>query len=299
MPGQPLSGAPDTRACWLSPDPGAPSAQRCVLGRDPAGVAAVNPANPQTSTPRRSAAPWGAPVRNAYAYLANQPLQATDPLGLDGGGGGQTIGGGNPLTPSAQCEAEGLPEDCWWNPQLDYLCGSGSPWEQLDPSCRQFATPAPSEGGGGIAPETVPITGKIQLAGPGCTEKILTDVNNQFGTSFSSGNVTNEFPQGGGADLQIEQSPFAGSVAQFNSIQPGRYPNHWWSYLIGWGPNLHVTGETPSDPRAVFSDQNVGGSLSVELAAHIDSAWAYNPVGLILHMMADAWHVFGQRNPCP
>ncbi len=36
---------------------------------DPAGLAAVNPANPQT---------W-----NAYAYVANQPLTATDPLGLN------------------------------------------------------------------------------------------------------------------------------------------------------------------------------------------------------------------------
>lgn len=41
-------------ARWLSPDP--------------AGLAAVNPANPQT---------W-----NAYAYVANQPLEYTDPLGL-------------------------------------------------------------------------------------------------------------------------------------------------------------------------------------------------------------------------
>ncbi|MGH9525803.1 MAG: RHS repeat-associated core domain-containing protein [Terriglobales bacterium] len=124
------------------------------LSPDPAGLAAVNPANPQT---------W-----NAYAYVANQPLEYTDPLGLDGSGGGQTIGGGNPLTPAAQCETEGLPEDCWWLPLLDDLCGSGSPWEQLDPSCRKFATPAPSEGGGAIAPETVPITGKLQIQGPAC-----------------------------------------------------------------------------------------------------------------------------------
>ncbi|MGH9534773.1 MAG: hypothetical protein ACRD2E_07945 [Terriglobales bacterium] len=151
---------PLARPRWLSPDTGAPGAQLLALGWEPAGLAAVNPANPQTSTPGRSTAPWGAPVRNAYAYVANQPLQATDTVGLDGSGGGQTIGGGNPLTPSAQCEAEGLPEDCWWNPQLDYLCGSGSPREQLDPSCRQFATPAPSKGSarwGGLFTEPDPV----------------------------------------------------------------------------------------------------------------------------------------------
>ncbi|MGH9526509.1 MAG: hypothetical protein ACRD2F_07550, partial [Terriglobales bacterium] len=43
-------------------------AQGRWLSPDPAGLAAVNPADPQT---------W-----NAYAYVANQPLEATDPLEL-------------------------------------------------------------------------------------------------------------------------------------------------------------------------------------------------------------------------
>ena len=43
-------------------------AQGRWLSPDPSGLAAVNPANPQS---------W-----NAYAYVANQPLTATDPLGL-------------------------------------------------------------------------------------------------------------------------------------------------------------------------------------------------------------------------
>ena len=45
-------------ARWLSPDP--------------AGIAAASPANPQS---------W-----NAYAYVGDTPLQATDPLGLNGNG---------------------------------------------------------------------------------------------------------------------------------------------------------------------------------------------------------------------
>ncbi len=110
------------------------SVQGRWLSPDPSGLAAVNPANPQS---------W-----NAYAYVANQPLTATDPLGLcPGGCGGQQIGGGNPLTPSAQCEVEGLPDNCWLNSlATDFLCGTGQPYQQLDPSCRQFAFTGPSGG---------------------------------------------------------------------------------------------------------------------------------------------------------
>ncbi len=78
-------------------------AQGRWLSPDPSGLAAVNPADPQS---------W-----NAYAYVANQPPTATDPLGLcPGGCGGQQIGGGDPLTPSARCEVEGLPDNCWLDP---------------------------------------------------------------------------------------------------------------------------------------------------------------------------------------
>ncbi|MGH9527625.1 MAG: RHS repeat-associated core domain-containing protein, partial [Terriglobales bacterium] len=73
-------------ARWLSPDP--------------AGLAAVNPANPQT---------W-----NAYAYVANQPLEFTDPLGLGTTAGScvpNTAGGMTCLSgPSIQVQAsEPLP----------------------------------------------------------------------------------------------------------------------------------------------------------------------------------------------
>jgi RHS repeat-associated protein len=100
-----------TQGRWLSPDP--------------AGIAAVNPADPQT---------W-----NRYAYVANRPLTATDPLGLfdvpdDFGGGG---GGFGP------CDALGI-----------LVCGPpGSPLPCFadDPNCDLPIGPIVPPGGFGGA----------------------------------------------------------------------------------------------------------------------------------------------------
>jgi RHS repeat-associated protein len=62
------------------------TAQGRWLSPDPAGLSAVDPANPQT---------W-----NRYAYVANNPLGSTDPLGLDGGDLCNMAGGGGGYYPS-------------------------------------------------------------------------------------------------------------------------------------------------------------------------------------------------------
>jgi len=73
---------PVNQGRWLSPDP--------------AGLAAANPANPQS---------W-----NRYAYVLNNPLSLVDPLGLAGGCPGEI---------SAGCSASGQPD-------LGAMTGSGS-----------------------------------------------------------------------------------------------------------------------------------------------------------------------------
>lgn len=84
---------PPVQGRWLSPDP--------------AGLAAVNPASPQS---------W-----NRYAYVLNNPLSLVDPLGLDAcaiiSGSGQC-----PSDPSASGPGVGVSQ----NPDLAAITGSGS-----------------------------------------------------------------------------------------------------------------------------------------------------------------------------
>jgi RHS repeat-associated protein len=129
-----------------------------------------------------------------------------------------------------------------------------------------------------------------------CQDAILNAVNNQFGTNFTAADVQSTFTNGGAVNLVINGTGLPAS--QFNSIQTGRSPNGFLGAVIGYGPSLHIAGPAPLDPSAVFNSSNIGGATSVTFTAHIDSAWAYNPIGALLHYFID---VRGQatRNPCP
>ena len=78
------------------------SSQGRWISPDPAGLAAVNPMNPQT---------W-----NRYAYVGNNPLSSIDPTGLDGDrvpwNLGQPTGGAGGLGPSQAALAGLGPGDC-------------------------------------------------------------------------------------------------------------------------------------------------------------------------------------------
>lgn len=132
-----------------------------------------------------------------------------------------------------------------------------------------------------------------------CQQTVLSAVNNQFGTNLTANNVQgNPFSNGGATNINILASDLP--AGQFNSIQPGRYPLNPITWLIGYGPTLHVTGQTLLDPPpAQFANANVGGATSVLFTAHIDSSFAYNPIGALIHFFADVLHLGGPRNPCP
>lgn len=128
---------------------------------------------------------------------------------------------------------------------------------------------------------------------------MLSAVNNQFGTNFTEGDVQGvPFSNGGAINLNILGTGL--TATQFNSIQPGRYPTRPLTWLTGYGPTLHVTGQTFFDPApAGFANSNIGGVTSVLFTAHIDTSFAYNPIGALIHFFRDLLHLGGPRNPCP
>jgi RHS repeat-associated protein len=275
------------------------------LGRfmspDPVGNFVADATNPQT---------W-----NLYTYVNNNPIAFIDPTGTDPGSGceGSDSDSCDPICWYTQCGG-GMPNyspppnapGCTWNGATNTLWCPGD--NSCDPSAsascasqyNQFpgatGTVTPGSGGGGGGASQAQTAAQPQRNV--CTEKILSAVNNQFGTSFTPDNVQLPFINGQAQNLNILGTGLP--AAQFNSIQPGRYPVSPLTYLIGYGPTLHITGQGLFDPApAGFTNSNVGGVTSVSFTAHIDTSFAYNPIGALIHLFRDWLHVGGPRNPCP
>ena len=155
---------------------------------DPSGLAAVNPANPQT---------W-----NRYAYVMNSPLSLVDPLGLDCGAGTVNNFGDNGLLPgSITTDASGrcptAPIDWEW------VCSSGTVlWDGAEAGS-YFCRPVgfgllPSHGAGRGRPAVKPAINLLQKvlhktacisASPLLAAAKLTNgvVGTGFGGSFGFG----------------------------------------------------------------------------------------------------------------
>ncbi len=117
---------------------------------------------------------------------------------------------------------------------------------------------------------------------------------------MTTANVTGNFDWGGAVNLDLNVANL--STAQFNAINPGRYaPSGFWGKITGYGPSLHL----PSGPGNGLPSQDSPQTLvftksdgSVSTSAHIDSAWANNPIGGVIHVGVDVLGA-NTRNPCP
>ncbi len=126
-----------------------------------------------------------------------------------------------------------------------------------------------------------------------CQVKVLNAVNHQFPDAHLT--LANVLP-GNPQDRRLSQVNvnFIASPQQLAYLSTGRYPPRrfqFLGFLIGFGPSLHIVD------RPIWLDPRALAFSSTSFTAHLDSAWAYHPVGAFLHLALDVLR--RKRNPCP
>jgi RHS repeat-associated protein len=261
------------------------------LTPDPSGRGAADPSNPQS---------W-----NLYTYVLNNPVSRVDPTGLVSSPCDEGIVAfaepdiGDPADP---CAGGGTPPPS--PPDID-------PCQGKKPSCYQqqaeqsvlLAAPLLSDilsrpdvpppfRGGGLQ--------NVQSAFF-CPGNIIDAINQAFGTSLTTDNIDEIFGAGIKQATNIVFSATGLSASQFNSIQPGARAAlnpGFLSQVLGIGPAVHIANPKSLFDRkfATFDNFNIGGQLTVQATAHIDSGNPSRLAGAFTHLRTD---LFGHRDPCP
>jgi hypothetical protein len=157
--------------------------------------------------------------------------------------------------------------------------GEGSQWTGMQcgnqaglPSATCIFSGCTTQDGGDASPANA----------PPCQANVLNATNNQFGTDYTSANVSSTFqystgapPGAGTLNLNI-----TGSTA---GVSPGYYPVNWWTYVIGYGPTLHAVSG-PGGNGGLDSGQTLQFTPA-QATFHIDSGFPYNPIGLFFHWL--------------
>jgi RHS repeat-associated protein len=282
------SGLDNLKARYYSP----------MLGRfmtpDPAGLAAVNPNDPQT---------W-----NQYAYVGNSPLGATDPSGL------RTVKclfATTRLGQSSGCNAGmygGGGGDIWLDgAEVGSIFGSllDTPDSSYTGVCLSLfacsedtASEQAAEAFVNDIPTSVGPPNQQQIAQ--CVSNVVGAVNTTFNTSFTTAEAIGVYDASGG-EVNVDISGDVTQV-QFSEIGPGRYAPNLSTEITGFGPSLHIpSGPSSIDPTATpFQGSSGGGTYTVSFTAHLDSDYAtwHSPLGVLTHYYTD---VLGSatRNYCP
>ena len=249
---------------------------------------------------------------NAYAYVRNNPLAMVDPTGKDGcnvfngtyegsGSNFPCLLNSDPGAPPSQYDAS----QHYPSPAESPTSIAGGPGVAVG-SMIGYQSPELAEGEAAYLSNVRSVIGWVAGDDPvtamafapndpvspsACQSKILNAANNQFGTNYTDANVlkssfnysTGAPPGQGTLNLNI-----SGSTA---GVSTGYYPVNWWTYVIGYGPTLHVVSG-PGGHGGLDSQQTLKFGPN-QATFHIDSGYPYNPIGAFSHWLLNMTNAGG------
>lgn len=107
--------------------------------------------------------------------------------------------------------------------------------------------------------------------------------NAATGLNLSTNNITGMSIYNGALDINFQIS---GTIPDAT-----RYVDNPLTLLFGYGSSVHI-------PPFGGSDPSVYNSANGTFTSHIDSAWAFNPFGAVLHWLIDVRSNGAYRKPC-
>jgi hypothetical protein len=262
------------------------------LSPDPSQLVYADQTNPQSL--------------NLYSYVRNNPLINTDPTGMecvwddgsyddqhDPDTGNDVDANGNDIAGSGykKCSAAG---GTWVDHSFfENANNNGANLPDWSPNANSSTSP------------NSPL-GLVNLVST-CADTILSAMNSATGgQGFTAADVTDNFFWGGAVNIDVTATDLP--AAQFNAVQQTRYlPGTFMGDITGAGPSLHLPAgpgngsPTQDSPNTIpFAKTNVGGTTTVSISAHIDSALsdAAHPIGAAIHYAVDVAGA-ATRNPCP
>jgi hypothetical protein len=139
-----------------------------------------------------------------------------------------------------------------------------------------------------------------------CTQVILEEMSKRTKLSFTADNVVPiQFPgwnqaekgfvRGGGFNIHVVAT-ISETRKKLHHFHAGRFANFLTWLRMGDEPSLHLP-DNIDGLQTYFETEDESGT-HVDVVAHVDSAYAYLPIGLFVHLFTD---VVGAdtRNPCP
>jgi hypothetical protein len=141
-----------------------------------------------------------------------------------------------------------------------------------------------------------------------CASRLIAELNGETHASLSASNIASVrmpswahaemgFVRGGGFNIRVKAS-YAKTDLATKRLHAGRFARTKAWFTLGAVPSLHLPDEIGGNKTFLETENAVTGMTDYDFVAHLDSGYAYLPIGLGLHLIRDLLGA-KSRNPCP
>jgi hypothetical protein len=123
-----------------------------------------------------------------------------------------------------------------------------------------------------------------------CAARLIAELNRELHASFTAANISSVrmpnwdhpemgFVRGGGFNVRMQAS-FPKTSPAMKRLHPGRFASTKAWFTLGAVPSLHLPDEIGGVKTFLETENSAAGTVEYDFVAHLDSGYAYLPIGL-------------------